>query len=317
VLEFAVAISTKPLLTVILIAGNYRDRVQRALRSILNQDMIDQLAVVVYDRAFEPVRDLPEFDHPNVAYKAVERDTTLGQLQKQSVLATETEFIAFIEEHVTIPPNWARECLSAHAEGYAGVTGIFVAGNGEYHWARIGFLMTYGAYMFPTKGGESVNIPADNSSFVRSKLLRLEQDLELLFNTDVLLTRRLAEEGEKLYRVGDLSLAHSNERTFRAAWVSLFYWNQMYACNLVVTERWSFLRRAFRFFSMPAAPLVRTLKGLVQAWQNSADMKQWFRDAPSVFLLHVGSAAGMTAGLLLGYQRSEWKFTDCETSAPR
>jgi hypothetical protein len=312
-----VAIPSNALLTVVLIAGNYRDRVQQALRSILNQDIIDQLAVVVYDRAYEPVRDLAEFAHPNVSYQAVDRETTLGQIQKQSVLQVETEFIGFIEEHVTVPPDWARESLRAHAKGYTGVTGIFIPGNPHYHWARIGFLTTYGQYVFPSGDGESVNIPADNSSFIRSKLLRLENDLELLFNTDVLLIRRLAEDGDKLYRVGHLSLAHSNERTLRGAWTSLFYWNQMYVCNLVVTQKWSFLYRALRLCSMPLAPLVRTWKGFAQARRNLADMKQFFRDVPSVFLLHVGSATGMAVGLVFGYQRSEWKFTDCETSALR
>jgi hypothetical protein len=46
-------------------------------------------------------------------------------------------------------------------------------------------------------------------------------------------------------------------------------------------------------------------------------MKQFFADLPASFFLHVGSAAGMAAGLLLGYQNSEQKFTDCETSAQR
>jgi hypothetical protein len=46
-------------------------------------------------------------------------------------------------------------------------------------------------------------------------------------------------------------------------------------------------------------------------------MKQFFADLPASFLLHVGSAAGMAAGLLFGYQDSQCKFADCETSAQR
>ena len=46
-------------------------------------------------------------------------------------------------------------------------------------------------------------------------------------------------------------------------------------------------------------------------------MKQFFLDMPSLFLLHTGSAAGIGAGLLFGYQESERKFTDCETSGER
>ena len=308
---------SKPLLTVVLVAGNYRDRFQTCIRSVLAQDIIDQIAILVYDRAYRPVRDLPEFEHPQVRYEAVDRHRTLGQLQKESVLETETEFIAFIEEHVVVPVNWARESLRVHADGYTGVTGIFVHGNPKFHWARIGFRITYGQYMFSIEDGESTDIPADNACFIRSKLLKFEKDLELLFNTDVLLTRRLVAEGERLYRISDVRLAHSSERTLRGVLRSLFYWNQMYICNLIVTENWSLPYRAVRLLSMPLAPFVRLSKGFIKACRNSVDMKQYLLDAPSVFLLHCGSAVGMFVGMICGYRNSEWRFTDCETSAFR
>jgi hypothetical protein len=75
--------------------------------------------------------------------------------------------------------------------------------------------------------------------------------------------------------------------------------------------------RTLRLLSMPLVPFVRIAKGCLQARRNGSDMKQFWLDAPAVFVLHVGSAAGMAVGLLLGYQCSEWRFTDCETSSPR
>lgn len=308
---------TNPVLTVVFVAGNSRERAQRSLRSVLDQDGADRIVVHVYDRAYHPVRDLPEFSHPSVAYEPVDRQSTLGQLQKRALLNARTEIIAFIEEHVCVPPGWARETLRLHALGYTGVTGIFVPGNAHHHWARIGFLMTYGEYVFPSEGGETTNIPADNASFIRSKLLKFEEDLELLFNTDVLLTRRLIAEGEKLYRAGNLSLRHSNESSLVSGWTSLFFWNQMYICNLAVVEKWSVVRKLFRLLSSPLVPFVRTFKGLRQAVDNSADLRRFFFDMPSIFSLHTGSAAGIFAGLLFGYQDSERKFTDCETSGER
>jgi hypothetical protein len=237
--ELELPMMKEPVLTVVLVTGNARERGQRALRSVLDQDGADQIVIFVYDRAYHPVRDLPEFSHPSVIYEAADRQSTLGQLQKQALFAAKTEIIAFIEEHVGLPPGWARETLRLHALGYTGVTGTFVPGNAHHHWARIGFLMTYGEYVFPSEGGETANIPADNASFIRSKLLKFEEDLELLFNTDVLLTRRLIAQGEKLYRAGNLSLKHSNESSLVSGWTSLFYWNQMYICNLVAVEKWA------------------------------------------------------------------------------
>jgi hypothetical protein len=308
---------TTPVLTVVLIIGNRRERVPRMLRSILEQDIADQIVIMVYDRADEPARDSPELNRSNIVYEAVDRRWTLGPLQKRAALAATTDIIAFTEEHVVVPPGWARESLRRHAEGYAGVTGIFAVGNPQYHWARILFSITYGNYMLPSQAGETTEIPGDNSSFIRSKILKYEDELDLLLSTDILLIRRLVADGEKLYRVADLNLKHWNENTFSDGWIALFYWNQMYICNLFTVERWSLIHRALRLLSMPLVPFVRALKSYRHAKRNGSDMKQFFADLPVSFLFHAGSAAGMTAGLLLGYQKSEEKFADCETSGQR
>jgi hypothetical protein len=77
------------------------------------------------------------------------------------------------------------------------------------------------------------------------------------------------------------------------------------------------MHRVLRFLSTPLSPFVRMLKSYRQAKQNASDMKQFFFDLPASFSLHLASAAGMAAGLLLGYQNSQRKFTECETSAQR
>jgi Glycosyl transferase family 2 len=308
---------TIPVLTVVLIAGNCRERVQRVLQSVLEQDIADQIVIMVYDRADQPARDLPELNRSNIVYEVVDKGCTQGPLQKYATLAATTDIIAFIEEHVVVPPGWARESLRRHAEGYAGVTGIFVAGNPHHRWARILFSITYGNYMLSSQAGETTEIPGDNSSFIRSKISKYGDELDALLSTDILLIRRLTADGEKLYRAADLIVKHWGEDRFSDGWMALFYWNQMYICNLVTVERWSLTHRGLRLLSTPLAPFVRTLKSYRHAKRNASDMKQFFADLPVSFLFHVGSAAGMAAGILLGYQDSERKFTDCETNAQR
>jgi hypothetical protein len=308
---------TTPVLTVVLIAGNRRERAQRMLRSVLEQDIADQIVIMVYDRADQPARDLPELNRSNIVYEAVDKEWTLGPLQKRATLAASTDIIAFIEEHVVVPPGWARESLQRHAQGYTGVTGIFTAGNPHYGWARILFSITYGSYMLSEQRGDTTDIPGDNSSFIRSKILKYGDELEVLLSTDILLIRRLVADGEKLYRAADLILKHWNENRFFDGWIALFYWNQLYICNLLTVERWSLIHRVLRLLSTPLAPFVRALKSYGNAKRNASDMQQFFADLPASFLFHAGSAAGMAAGLLLGYQDSQRKFTDCETSARR
>ena len=306
-----------PLLTVVSIAGARRERVQRMLRSILDQDIADQIVIIVYDRTENPKRDLPELNRTNVIYEPVDMKSTLGRLQKRAVLTASTDVIAFIEEHVVVPAGWARESLRLHGQGYAGVTGVFASGNPQHRFARIIFSITYGNWILSRQGGETTDIPGDNSTFIRSKLLKFEDELEVLLSTDILLIRRLVADGEKLYRAANLTLKHWNENLFLDGWIALLYWNQMYICNRLAIEKWSPWRRILRFLTIPLVPFVRAWKSYRRAKENAEDMRQFFSDLPQSFLLHAGSATGMAAGLLFGYQESVCRFTDCETNARR
>ncbi len=109
-----------PLLTVVLIAGNRRERAQRMLRSVLEQDIADQIVILVYDRADQPARDLRELNRSNIVYEPVDKQSTLGVLQKRATLAATTDIIAFVEEHVVVPPGWARELATSCSRVHRG-----------------------------------------------------------------------------------------------------------------------------------------------------------------------------------------------------
>ena len=304
-----------PLLTVVLIAGNNRQRAQRMLRSVLEQDIAEKIVIRVFDRSDKPARDLPELNQSNVVYEPVDKSTTLGQLRARATRTASTEIIAFIEEHVAVPSGWARESLRRHDEGYAAVSGILVPGNSHHRWARIVFSITYGSYALSRQGGEATEIPGANSSFIRSTLLKVWRRPGTLLGSDILLIRRLRANGERLYRAANLPLKHWNDIEFRDGWLALFYSGQIYICNRLTVERWSPVRRALRLAAMPLVPFVRVFRNYRHAGRNGADMKQFFADLPALLLFHAASAAGMAAGLLFGYQDSERKFADCETTA--
>ena len=306
-----------PAVTVVLVAGNYRDRAQRVLRSILAQDIADQILILFYDRADNPARDFSELDHPNVKYEAVDKNLSLGELQKRGILAATSEVVGFVEEHVAVPPNWARESLRLHAEGYAGVTGVFVPGNERHRVSRLAFMITYGGYILPQTSGETNHIPADNSTLVRSKVLRYKDDLAPLLNTDTLLIRRMVADGEKVYASANIRIRHWNEVRFLDVCIGLFYWNQMYISTRVVLEKWSAFRRMARLFASPLVAFVRSGKSYVRARRNGANMKQFFVDLPAIFILHMASGTGIATGLLFGDRDSRLKFTECETNMAR
>lgn len=308
--------ASKPLLTVVFIAGNRRERVQRSLRGLLSQDIADQIVIMLFDRADKPSRDLPELTSPNVIYQAVDRNTTVGQLQKRGVVTASSDCVAFIEEHVVVPPGWARETLRLHALGYAGVTGIFHSGNSQYSCSRILFSITYGEYILSKNAGETAHVPSHNSSFIRSKLLKFSDDLAMFLSTDILMMRCLIENGEKCYRA-DLHIKHWNHNNWLDGWSALRCWSQMYICNRLTTERWWHGQRLLRMVAVPFIPFVRGYQNYKQARANGINVKQFFSDLPSILFLHCGSAIGIASGLLFGYQDCERRFADCESNDQR
>lgn len=306
-----------PAVTAVLVAGNYRDRAQRALRSILDQDVTEEFVVFFYDRADQPARDFPELNHPRVRYEAIGKNITLGELQKRAVLAATTEIVGLIEEHAAVPRNWLRESLSLHAAGYAGVTGVFLPGNAHRCVSRLSFMITYGGYILPQQSGQTNHIPADNSTLVRSKVLRYKEDLALLLDTDTLLIRRMVADGEKVYASADIRMQHWSEARFFDVCIALFYWNQMYIRTCVILEKWSTMRRIARFVTSPLVGFVRSWKSYAQARRNRVDIKQFFIDLPAIFILHNAAGVGIAVGLLFGYRNSRLQFTECETNAFR
>jgi hypothetical protein len=314
--NFMTAPPSSWILTVILIIGDKRERAQRALQSILAQDIADRILVLVYDRSSTPAQDFPELTRSNVVYEPSGPNTTLGELQKRAVQTATTDIIGLLEEHVVVPAGWARKHLRLHEEGYAAVTGRFLSGNPRHYCSRVAFAVTYGDYILSKEIGETTSIPGDNSTFIRAKILRYYDELEMLFNTDILLIRRLLANGEKLYR-SECILHHWNETSWLSAWIALCYWNQMYCRNQSIVENWSLGRRLLRLCTVPLVPFVRTYGNFRRAKMNGVPVTRFIADAPAVFFLNSGSAAGIAAALLFGYQDSEYKFADCETCAVR
>jgi hypothetical protein len=239
--------------------------------------------------------------------------TTAGQLQKRGLLAATTDFVAFVEEHVVVSPGWARESVRLHAMGYAGVTHVFRSGNSQYRWARVMFSITYGDYIASKEPGETTEMGSRNCSFIREKILKFQDDIEALFNTDILMADRLIESGEKCYR-SDRTVTHWNQDTWSSGWNGLRYSTQVYICNRLTAERWSLWQRLFRVVTAPLSPLVRGYRNYRRARSNGTSMKQFFADLPFILFLHSGSAFGLVAGLVFGYQDCEYRFADIETN---
>jgi GT2 family glycosyltransferase len=311
--------SAAPELSVILVVGGQRKRAAAALRSLLEQSIIDRIEILLFDLGPEYCSALPGSNHPRVRITRRGPNNLLATAQVQGIRAAKAPVVCFMEEHCEVQPGWAEAIALAHRGPWAGVGCDFVSGNPDAGNSDKAFRMNYGVYVHPSHGrGPVKRIPGQNSAFKRDILLRYEPQLEWMITGDFVLPLKMEQDGNQLFYEPKAKMAHRNENTLRSLCVGAFYWNWCFANIQAQVFRWSFPRRALRIVLSPLIPWVRLAKMFVQTWRlGRSQFAQFVGDIPFILVVHHCSAAGQVAGLLNPLDTGAREFSHFEMNEPR
>lgn len=158
-----------PVLSVVVPSVNSYEDLDGCLRALEAQGVV--LEVIVVDRLGEHVRHWVRKEHPGTRVIAVPGDATIPRMRALAIRAATAPAVAVIEDHVIVPPGWARAMLAALAGG-ADVAGGAVenAATGTWiDWAA--FLCEYSATLPPLPAGPSDWLPGNNVIY-RTAVLR-------------------------------------------------------------------------------------------------------------------------------------------------
>jgi hypothetical protein len=130
------------------------------------------LEPIVVDRLGESVRDAVRRRFPSARVIAVPAGTTIPRMREVAFAAATGEAIAVIEDHVVVPPGWARALLEARRETGAVVGGSIdnAARSSVIDWAA--FLCEYSHCITPLPSGPSSALPGNNVVYDRELLSR-------------------------------------------------------------------------------------------------------------------------------------------------
>lgn len=311
--------SAKPELSVILVVGSQRERDAAALRSLIEQSIIDRMEILLYDLGPENCSPLPGSDHPRVRMTRGGPEDLLSAARVQGVRRANSPIVSFMEEHCEMQPGWAEAILLAHRGPWAGVGCDFINGNPDSGSSNKAFRMNYGIYLPPQRGrGPTKRIAGQNSAFKRDVLLNYDSQLELLLNADLVLQWKMAEDGYQLFYEPGGKIAHRNENTLRSLCVGVFYWNWCFSNVRAQIFEWSFPRRMLRIVLAPLIPWVRLAKMLV--WMPRLGrwpFVEFLRDIPFILTVNHCAAAGQVAGLLNKIDTGAREFSHFEMNEPR
>ena len=102
-----------PELSVVVPSVNSLDDVMDALAALAAQRAEVELEIILVDRIGPHVRHSVRREHPDAVVLRAAPGATIPQMRAQAIRAARADWVAVIEDHVVVPPGWARALLDA------------------------------------------------------------------------------------------------------------------------------------------------------------------------------------------------------------
>ena len=247
------------------------------------------LEVIVADRCGEALREEVRRRYPDVRLLAAPPGTTIPQLRAMAFAAATGESVAVIEDHVIVPPGWARGLLEARREG-AGVVGGVVenaATERLVDWAA--FLCEYSHCLPPLPAGPAEWLPGNNVVYSRELLDRYRPVIEAGKWEDHL-HEAMRRDGVTLVRRPEIRVGHKKHYTVREYLSQRYLYARSYAGTRVDgAPRARRVAYALAALALPPVLLYRTVTRVTATRRHRAEL---VRSLPLLALFVTSWAAG-------------------------
>lgn len=289
--------SSGPQLSVVVPSVNGLGDLVGCLQALMAEAESVALEILVADRVGEALRREVANRFPGVQLLSAPVDTTIPDLRALAFDAATAPVVAVIEDHVIVPPGWARAHLDAHARGEPVVGGAVENAATErlVDWAA--FLCEYHHLIPPLPAGPVPGITGNNTSYDRTLLLtyretwregRWEDHLHNAMRRDgITLTSHpeIRVGHKKHYSVGEYL---SQRYLYSRAWAGAR------ASGTSAVAR--FVAGAARI----ALPPVLYLRIVRTIWQKGHHRRELVRSLPLLALFALGWALGEMVGFWRG-----------------
>ena len=297
------SLNDSPILSVILIVADQRERARSALESVLRQRLIDQIEVILFDRSKPGTESVPGANHPNVREIRVKTGITPGWVRAEGVRQARAPLVVFLEEHCIAFPGWADAIIRGFQDPSAAVGPEMHNGNATGGINRFLGILYYPLFLAPAIVEPNL-IPHHNAAYRRDVLLGYGKRLEELIFPEDWLQLQMIADGHRLSLVPDMKVLHMFETSFQRSIQFNFIAGQSFeaACNIFY-ER-SVGDRLVRCCALLASPLLRPLKQFFFILKRRRKWTWRFLEGlPIIVSLHAAHALGGIVGVLCGMDR--------------
>jgi hypothetical protein len=293
----------RPALTVVVPSVNGFTDLERALTALESESRDVALEILVVDRLGEDVRRATRARFPTARIIESPPSATIPAMRRMAFAAARGEAVAVIEDHVIVPPGWARALIDAERDARRETAGDVVVGGSVANaatertvdWAA--FLCEYSHCIMPIPAGSSDWLTGNNIIYPRAVLARF-QDRLADDQWENYLHEMMRADGVALICRPDIVIGHRKHYTVGEYFTQRYLYARSYAGARVAGAS---LGRRIAFgaaaFALPPVLFWRTVSRILSKRRHRAEL---LRSLPLIALFVCAWAAGEVVGSWLG-----------------
>lgn len=285
-----------PALSVVIASVNGLPSIVECLERLEAQPERDRIEILVLDRRTDGTAEAIARRFPRVVLRAGLTGKSIPELRWEGMRAARAEWIAVLEDHCMVAPNWAAEVFRSAGSDYGVVGGPVENGAREriLDWAF--FLAEYGACMPPLPGGATGGVPGNNAAYKRS-LLPLEESV-WAWRWESFLQQELRRRGLRIFLNPAMLVFHKKSFGLGEMLGQRFLYSRSFAAmraeSMGFGARWLY---AALSLGLPAVLLWRITAGVAAKRRN---FREFVLGLPAILLFVLSWAAGEIAGYVAG-----------------
>ena len=299
-------------------AGEERLRAKACLASLIRQEPIEQMEIILLDYALKEHGILPGANHPSVDLIERPRYESIGVSRALGAQRAHAPVVAYIEDHCVALEGWAQAIITAHDQGWKAIGCEMHTGNPGAGISDAIALMNYARWLPPARRGVDSLLPGHNVAYDRQLLLSFGDRLADLLCSDPLLQWKIQQAGYDLFLEPGMKVAHTNETDIGTIVRGYYYWNRVFAVNRAALFSWPTAKKVLWVTLFPLIPPVRIFKLMAYLLRERPNLLPSFASSLWVQVVaHYAAAAGQAAGFLFGKGCAEVEFLKYELNQPR
>ena len=272
-----------------------RERAERSLQAILGQKTSKPIQVIVVDTQTSAL-DLDGSDVPGLIYLKYPDAPSLTRAQLHAIPHCSSEFIAFVEDHAFVGPEWVDGVLKGFETGADAVVYTYCDATPGSVYSRAFSLINYGKWMSEKFAGEHRDGPGNNIAYRKDVLLRQGNQLEDLMHIEWFMHRAIREQGGFIYQEPSAKMAHANWNTLWGTLSDTHACSRLFAYQRVMLEKPSLLKRLIYVAATPLMPVLKFWR-TYQALKPDPEISRLFiRRSPLILFFMLCSSISEAMG---------------------